>query len=92
FAGAMKRHGFAGGPSSHGSMQHRAVGSIGSNTYPAHVWKGKKMAGRMGGDNVTIQNLRVVKVDADNKYVLIRGAVPGANNGLIHIKKAVKKK
>lgn len=90
--GVMKRHGFSGGPSSHGSMMHRAPGSIGSSTYPARVFKNMKMAGRMGCDNVTIMNLLVEKIDIENKYVLIKGAVPGANNGYIEIKKCAKKK
>jgi large subunit ribosomal protein L3 len=90
--GVMKRHGFSGGPGSHGSMMHRAPGSIGSSTYPARVFKNMKMAGRMGCDNVTVMNLSVEKIDAENKYLLIKGAVPGANNGIIEIKKCAKKK
>jgi large subunit ribosomal protein L3 len=90
--GVMKRHGFSGGPSSHGSMMHRAPGSIGSSTYPARVFKNMKMAGRMGNDNVTVMNLFVEKIDAENNYVLIKGAVPGARNGYIQIKQCAKKK
>jgi large subunit ribosomal protein L3 len=90
FQGVIKRHGFSGGPASHGGMNHRIPGSIGSNTYPAHVWRGKKMPGHMGVDNKTIQNLKVEKFDIENKFMLIRGAVPGGKNGLLVIKKAVK--
>jgi large subunit ribosomal protein L3 len=90
FQGVMKRHNFSGGPASHGGMNHRIPGSIGSNTYPAHVWRGKKMAGHMGVDNKTIQNLKVEKFDLENKFMLIRGSVPGGKNGLLIIKKAVK--
>jgi len=90
--GVMKRHGFSGGPSSHGSMMHRAPGSIGSSTYPARVFKNMKMAGRMGTDNVTIMNLFVEKIDVENNYVLIKGAVPGARNGFIELKTCAKKK
>ncbi len=90
--GVVKRWNFAGGPDSHGSMQHRAPGSIGSSTFPARVFKNQKMAGRMGNENVTVQNLKVVKIDAENKFILVGGAVPGAKGGLLMIKKSVKKK
>jgi large subunit ribosomal protein L3 len=90
--GVMKRHGFSGGPASHGSMMHRAPGSIGSSTYPARVFKNMKMAGRMGVENVTIMNLYVEKIDSENNYMLIKGAVPGARNGYIEIKKCAKNK
>jgi len=90
FQGTIKRHNFSGGPASHGGMAHRIPGSIGSNTYPARVFKNKKMPGHMGVDNKTIQNLKVEKFDIENKFMLIRGAVPGAKNGLLMIKKAVK--
>ena len=90
--GVMKRHGFSGGPASHGSMMHRAPGSIGSSTYPARVFKNMKMAGRMGFENVTVMNLYVEKIDVENNYVLIKGAVPGAKNGYLEIKKCAKKK
>jgi large subunit ribosomal protein L3 len=92
FQGTIKRHNFAGGPASHGGMNHRIPGSIGSNTYPAHVWPGKRMAGHMGVDNKTIQNLRVEKFDLENKFMLVRGAVPGGKNGLLLIKRALKAK
>lgn len=83
FQGVMKRHGFAGGRASHGSMFHRAPGSIGSSAFPSRVFKGMRMGGRMGGDQVTVKNLRVTKVDAENNLIYIRGAVPGGRNGLV---------
>jgi large subunit ribosomal protein L3 len=90
FQGTIKRHNFGGGPASHGGMAHRIPGSIGSNTYPARVFKNKKMPGHLGVDNVTVQNLKVEKFDPENKFMLIRGAVPGGKNGLLMIRKAVK--
>jgi len=92
FQGVMKRHGFHGGPASHGSMMHRAPGSIGSSTFPARVFKNMKMAGRMGFDKITTMNLFIEKIDPENNYVLIRGAVPGGKNGEVIIKKSAKKK
>ncbi|MCX7698687.1 MAG: 50S ribosomal protein L3 [Candidatus Goldbacteria bacterium] len=89
--GVMKRHNFSGGPGSHGGMSHRRPGSIGSNTFPAHVWKGKRMAGHMGCKSVTIQNLVIEKFNAENKFLLIRGALPGPNGSIVIIKKAIKK-
>lgn len=89
--GVMKRHNFSGGVGSHGGMSHRRPGSIGSNTYPAHVWRGKKMAGRMGNEFVTVQNLIVEKYNVENKFLLIRGALPGPNGSIVIIKKAIKK-
>ncbi|MCG2676017.1 50S ribosomal protein L3 [bacterium] len=92
FAGAMKRWGFAGGPASHGSTSHRRVGSIGSGSaFPSRVKKGKKMPGRMGGDRVTVQNLKVMKVEPDKNLLLVEGAVPGAREGYLIIKEALKK-
>jgi large subunit ribosomal protein L3 len=91
FQGVMKRHNFKGGPGSHGSMMHRAPGSIGSSTFPARVFKNMKMAGRLGFDRVTVLNLQVEKIDSENKYMLIKGAVPGANNGRVLVKHAAKK-
>lgn len=88
--GVVKRWGFSGGAASHGSMSHRRPGSIGSNTFPAHVWKNKKMAGRMGGNRLTVLNLKVEKVDIENKFILVRGAVPGNKNGLVFIRKSIK--
>jgi large subunit ribosomal protein L3 len=89
FQGVMKRHNFAGGAATHGSMFHRAPGSIGASSFPSRVVKGMRAAGRMGGDRVTTRNLRVVSVDAENHLLSLRGAVPGAPNGVVVIRKAV---
>ena len=92
FAGVMKRWGFAGGPAAHGSKSHRRVGSIGSGSaYPSRVLKGKKMPGRMGGDRITVQNLKVMKVEPNKNLLLVEGAVPGAKGGYLIIKEAIKK-
>jgi len=91
FQGGMKRWGFHGGPGSHGSMHGRTPGSIGQSAWPSRVRKGVKMAGHMGDRTRTTQNLTVVDVRADEGLILIRGAVPGAVNGLVRIKKAFKK-
>ncbi len=91
FAGVMKRHNFHGGPRTHGqSDRARAPGSIGSGTTPGRVVKGMRMAGHMGQERVTTQNLKVVRVDAEKNLLLIKGAVPGSNGGLVTIRKAVK--
>lgn len=91
FAGVVKRHGFAGGPKTHGqSDRHRAPGSIGACTTPGRVFKGKRMPGRMGGKRVTVQNLEVVMVDPERNLLAIKGAVPGAKNGLVEIREARK--
>jgi large subunit ribosomal protein L3 len=91
FAGVVKRHGFRGGPKSHGqSDRHRAPGSIGACTTPGRVFKGKRMPGRMGGDRVTVQGLRVELVDPERNLLVVRGAVPGAKNGLLKIQQARK--
>jgi large subunit ribosomal protein L3 len=88
FQGGIKRHGFAGGPKTHGqSDRHRAPGSIGSSATPGRVFKGLKMAGHMGNEQVTVQKLTVVNADADRNLLLVRGAVPGAKNSLLTIKK-----
>lgn len=88
FAGVVKRHGFAGGPKTHGqSDRHRAPGSIGQRTTPGRVFKGKRMAGRMGTDTVTIKNLTVVDVDKENNTLLVSGSVPGTIGSLLVIKK-----
>jgi large subunit ribosomal protein L3 len=93
FAGVVKRHGFAGGPKTHGqSDRHRHPGSIGSTTYPGRVWKGLRMAGRMGGERVTVRNLEVYKSDTERNLLLVKGAVPGHRNGLLLIRKAGKGK
>jgi large subunit ribosomal protein L3 len=89
FQGVMKRHNFRGGAASHGSMFHRAPGSIGASSFPSRVVKGMRAAGRMGGDRVTTRNLKVVQVDGENNLLLIRGAVPGAPGSYIIVRKAV---
>jgi large subunit ribosomal protein L3 len=88
FQGNMKRHGFRGGRGSHGSMFHRAPGSIGSSAYPSRVFKGMRMTGRMGGDQVTTKNLQIVKVDAEQNLIYVRGAVPGPKSGYVAIRRA----
>ncbi|MBK9713642.1 MAG: 50S ribosomal protein L3 [Kouleothrix sp.] len=91
FQGVVKRHGFSGGPKTHGqSDRWRAPGSIGAGTDPGHVWKGTRMAGRMGNRRVTVQNLEVVEVMAERHLLLVKGSVPGAKNGLLMVRRAVK--
>ena len=90
YAGNIKRHGQKGGPDSHGSMYHRRVGSMGPTTSPGRVFKGKKMPGRMGGERVTVQNLKVILVDGERNILVVRGAVPGPKGGLLEIKTSVK--
>jgi len=90
FAGNIKRHGQKGGPSGHGSMYHRRVGSMGANTTPARVIKGKKLPGHMGAENCTVQNLDVVLVDGERGILVLRGAVPGPKGGLISVESSVK--
>lgn len=87
FAGFIKRHKFSGGRASHGSMFHRAPGSIGQSAYPSRVFKGTRMAGHMGNERKSLKNLRVVAVDAENNLLMIRGAVPGPNGAYVLIKK-----
>lgn len=89
FQGVVKRHNFAGGRATHGSMFHRAPGSIGASSYPSRVIKGMRAAGHMGSERVTVRNLRVVKVDADNHLLLVKGAVPGPTGSYVMIRKAV---
>ncbi len=89
FAGVVKKYGFAGGPKTHGqSDRHRARGSIGAGTSPGRVWRGLRMAGHMGDQRVTARNLEVFEADPERNLLLIKGAVPGAKNGLLLIKKA----
>lgn len=90
FQGVIKRHGLARGPMEHGSKFHRHAGSSGSATSPGRVFKGKKMAGHMGSVKVTVQNLEVVRVDAEKNLILVKGAVPGAKKSLVIIKESVK--
>jgi len=89
FQGVVKRHHFRGGAATHGSMFHRAPGSIGASSYPSRVVKGMRAAGRMGGERVTVRNLRVVQVDVENNLLLVRGAIPGAAGGYVIVRKAV---
>jgi large subunit ribosomal protein L3 len=91
FQGVVKRHGFGGGRATHGSMHHRAPGSIGASADPARVFKGTKMGGQMGNVRKTIQNLQVWQVRSDRNLLLLKGAVPGSKNGFVLIKKATKK-
>ncbi|MBX3268547.1 MAG: 50S ribosomal protein L3 [Acidobacteria bacterium] len=88
FAGTIKRHGFARGPESHGSMNVRKPGSIGQSAYPSRVIKGTKSSGHMGDERVTIKGLTVAKVDAENNLLMVRGAVPGANGSVVIVKKS----
>jgi len=90
FQGVMKRHGFAGGPGGHGSMFHRAPGSIGASADPSEVVKGKRLPGHMGDVKVTVQNLQVVDVVPEKNLLVIRGAVPGARGGVVVVKHSVK--
>ena len=91
FAGGVKRHHFRGGPKTHGqSDRHRAPGSVGATTTPGRVYKGTRMAGHLGDVRVTVQNLKVIEVDADRNLLLVQGAIPGADNGLVFVRKAVK--
>jgi large subunit ribosomal protein L3 len=89
FQGVMKRHNFSGGAATHGSMFHRAPGSIGASSYPSRVIKGMRAAGHMGAERVTTRNLKVVKVDAENHLLIVRGAVPGGPNGYVIVRKAI---
>jgi large subunit ribosomal protein L3 len=91
YQGAIKRHGQHRGPMKHGSKFHRHAGSNGTSSDPSRVYKGKKMPGQMGNKRVTIQNLEIVRVDADNNLILVRGAVPGPKKSLVTLKETVKK-
>ena len=88
FQGVMKRHGFRGGQGAHGSMFHRAPGSIGSSAYPSRVFPGMRGTGRMGGERVTVKNLQIVKIDAERNLIYVRGAVPGCKTGYLAIRRA----
>jgi large subunit ribosomal protein L3 len=89
FQGVVKRHHFKGGRASHGSMFHKAPGSIGASSYPSRVVKGMRMGGHMGSSGVTIRNLKVLRVDAENNLLLVEGPVPGGPNSVVVIRKAV---
>jgi len=90
WAGFVKRHHFRGGAATHGSMFHRAPGSIGASSYPSRLWPGQRMAGQMGNARATARNLRVVQVDSDEHLLLVRGAVPGKNGGYVVIRRSSK--
>jgi len=89
FQGVVKRHHFRGGRATHGSMFHRAPGSIGASSYPSRVVKGMRMAGHMGAGQVTVRNLKVLRIDADKNLLVVEGAVPGGPNSVILIRKAI---
>ena len=91
FQGGMVRWNWNGGPAAHGSMHHRRVGSIGSSSDPSRVYKGQHMPGHMGMDTVTVQSLRVMRVDADQNLILVKGAVPGHKNGVVVINRSKKR-
>ena len=90
FQGPIKRHGQSRGPETHGSRYHRRPGSMGACSYPGRVFKNKKLAGHMGSVKVTVQNLEVVRVDADKNLILVKGAIPGAKGSVVTLKEAVK--
>jgi large subunit ribosomal protein L3 len=90
FQGGVKRHGWAGGDATHGSMFHRAPGSIGASSDPSRVWPGHRLPGRMGGDRRTVRNLPVVRVLPEQNLLLVRGAIPGAIGGLVMVRESVK--
>src|SRR5205809_3440948 len=89
FQGVVKRHHFRGGAATHGSMFHRAPGSIGASSFPSRVVKGMRAAGRMGGDRVTVHNLKVLRVDTDNHLLIVEGGIPGAPTGYVIVRKAI---
>ena len=89
YQGVVRRHHFAGGAATHGSMFHRAPGSIGASSFPSRVVKGMRAAGRMGADRITVRNLSVVKVDADQHLLVLSGAIPGAPGGYVVVRKAI---
>jgi large subunit ribosomal protein L3 len=90
FAGIVKRHHFRGGDESHGSMFHRSPGSIGASSFPSRVFPGMRMAGRMGTARVTVRNLEIVQVDAEDNVILVKGAVPGPNGGYVMLRRTKK--
>ncbi|MDX9917936.1 MAG: 50S ribosomal protein L3 [Gudongella sp.] len=90
-AGVVKRHGFGRGRETHGSKFHRMPGGLSAGTYPGRVFKGHRMMGRMGNERVTVQNLEIVRVDAERNLLLVKGAIPGPKKGLVSIKATVKK-
>lgn len=91
FAGGMKRWHWAGGPGSHGSMFHRRIGSVGASSFPSRTWPGHHMPGHLGNVKKTVQNLEVVRVDVEKNLIIVKGAVPGSENGLLFIRRSLKK-
>jgi len=91
FQGGMKRWNWGGGPGKHGSMHHRRVGSIGASAFPSRVLVGQHMPGRMGGEQITVEGLRVIKVDVENNLILVKGAVPGQRHAIVYINRSKKK-
>jgi len=90
FQGVVRRHHYSGGPESHGSMFHRAPGSIGASSFPSRVWKGKTLPGHMGAERVTAQRLKVIEARPDENLLFVRGSIPGAANGLVVVRKSKK--
>lgn len=90
FQGVVRRHHYSGGPESHGSMFHRAPGSIGASSFPSRVWKGKTLPGHMGAERVTTQRLKVIEARPDENLLFVRGSIPGAANGLVVVRKSKK--
>ncbi len=88
FAGLVKRHHFLGGDASHGSMFHRAPGSIGASSFPSRVWPGQRMAGHMGDQRVTVRNLEIIDVKSEDNVLVVKGAVPGPNGGYVVVRRA----
>lgn len=88
--GVVRRHGFSRGRETHGSKMHRTAGGMGASAYPGRVFKNHRMAGKMGNKRVTVQNLEVIRVDAENNFILVKGGVPGPKKGLLYIKETVK--
>jgi len=88
FQGVVKRHNFKGGPGGHGSMFHRAPGSIGASSFPSRVFPGMRMGGHMGTDQVTVRNLEIVEVDTEENVIMVKGALPGANGSYVMIRRA----
>jgi large subunit ribosomal protein L3 len=91
FASIIKRHHFRGGPKSHGSMFHRAPGSIGASSFPSRVFPGMRMAGHMGVQDVTVRNLEVIDIDMEDNILMVKGAVPGPNGGYVVVRRAKKR-
>jgi large subunit ribosomal protein L3 len=90
YQGVVKRHHYAGGPESHGSMFHRAPGSIGASSFPSRVWKGKTLPGHMGSERVTVHRLKVIESRSEENLLFVRGAIPGAANGVVVVRKSKK--